>query len=58
MNIIAMGPFAGGNGWFVTGEVENFPLESTDFVRPEVQCFDNPPLRYTLNLNLFYFNLN
>ena len=45
MDIIAMGRFAGGNGWFVTREVENFPPESTDFVLTKVQCFDNPPLR-------------
>ena len=45
MNIIAMNPFAGGNGWFITGEVENFPPESTDIVLTEVKCFDNPPLR-------------
>ena len=43
MNIIAFGPFAGGNGWFINGEVENPPAESTDFVRLDVQCFDNPP---------------
>jgi hypothetical protein len=45
MNIIAMNPFAGGNGWFVTGKVENFPPESTDIVLTEVKCFDNPPFR-------------
>ena len=45
MDIIAFGPFAGGNGWFINGEVENPPAESTDFVRLDVQCFDNPPLR-------------
>ena len=43
MDIIAFGPFAGGNGWFINGEVENPPPESTDFVRLDVQCFDNPP---------------
>jgi hypothetical protein len=43
MDIIAFGPFAGGNGWFINGEVENHPAESTDFVRLDVQCFDNPP---------------
>jgi hypothetical protein len=43
MDIIAFGPFAGGNGWFINGEVENPPAESTDFVRLDVQCFDNPP---------------
>ena len=43
MDIIAFGPFAGGNGWFINGEVENPPAESTDFVRLNVQCFDNPP---------------
>ena len=32
MDIIAFGPFAGGNGWFINGEVENPPPESTDFV--------------------------
>ena len=31
MDIIAFGPFAGGNGWFIIGEVENPPPESTDF---------------------------
>ena len=45
MDIIGFGPFAGGNGWFITGEVENPPPESSDFVRLDVQCFDNPPLR-------------
>ena len=43
MDIIAFGPFAGGNGWFINGEVENPPAESSDFVRLDVQCFDNPP---------------
>ena len=43
MDIIAFGPFAGGNGWFINGEVENPPAENTDFVRLDVQCFDNPP---------------
>jgi hypothetical protein len=32
MDIIAFGPFAGGNGWIITGEVENPPPESSDFV--------------------------
>ena len=27
MDIIAFGPFAGGNGWFINGEVENPPAE-------------------------------
>jgi hypothetical protein len=43
MDIIAFGPFAGGKGWFIAGEVENPPPESSDFVRLDVQCFDNPP---------------
>ena len=43
MDIIAFGPFAGGNGWFINGEVENPPAESSDFVPLDVQCFDNPP---------------
>ena len=55
MDIIAFGPFAGGNGWFINGEVENPPPESTDFVQTMYNVLTIHQPTYLKLLSFFIF---